>query len=211
MTDARLLPAELPLFPLQGCILLPGELLPLNIFEPRYLNMIDDARAGHGHIGIVQPAAPAPTGEPVLLQTGTAGSIKSFVETPDGRYLITLSGVSRFSLRGETAGAAPYRIGHADYQPYAADLAARVPLSGDRDRLVQLVRSWFAGLGLQTDWGLMADMPLEQLVDKLAMMAPFTPAARQGLLEAADPAARLSQLEALIATQIAGSAGGTLQ
>ncbi|WP_417491140.1 LON peptidase substrate-binding domain-containing protein [Maricaulis sp.] len=211
MNDTRTLPASLPLFPLAGCILLPGELLPLNVFEPRYLNMIDDARRDGGHIGIIQPEAGTGTGEPPLRRIGTAGRIKSFVETRDGRYLVTLDGVSRFELAAEADAATPYRIGRVDYRPFAQDLAPRPSLQGDRERLLRLLQIWFGDARVETDWPTLGTMPLEALVDRLAMLAPLPPQARQDLLEAPDGAARLVLMENLVAGLIAGSAGGTLQ
>ncbi|WP_417482804.1 LON peptidase substrate-binding domain-containing protein [Maricaulis sp.] len=211
MTDTRTLPASLPLFPLAGCILLPGELLPLNVFEPRYLNMIDDARREGGHIGIIQPVTEPADGEPSLRRIGTAGRIKSFVETRDGRYLVTLDGVSRFELAAEADVATPYRIGRVDYRPFLQDLAPRPPLDGDRGRLLRLLQIWFGDAQIQTDWPTLETMPFEALVDRLAMLAPLPPQARQDLLEAPDSAARLALIESLVAGLIASSAGGTLQ
>jgi len=211
MNDTRTLPASLPLFPLTGCILLPGELLPLNVFEPRYLNMIDDARREGGHIGIIQPETDSTAGEPPLRRIGTAGRIKSFVETRDGRYLVTLDGVSRFELAAEADAATPYRIGRVDYRPFTRDLAPRPPLEGDRDRLLRLLQIWFGDAHVQTDWQTLETMPFEALVDRLAMLAPLPPQARQELLEAPDSAARLALIESLVAGLIASSAGGTMQ
>jgi Lon protease-like protein len=211
MNKTRTLPASLPLFPLAGCILLPGELLPLNVFEPRYLNMVDDARREGGHIGIIQPQADRAAGPPSLRRIGTAGLIKSWVETRDGRYLLTLDGVSRFALDAETDAATPYRIGQVDYTPFAQDLAPRPPLDGDRPHLIRLLQTWFGGEQIQLDWTGLDAMPLEALVDRLAMLAPLPAEARQHLLEAPDSAARLARLESLVTTLIAGRAGGTLQ
>lgn len=211
MNNTRTLPAELPLFPLAGHILLPGELLPLNVFEPRYLNLVDDARREGGHIGIIQPAAANDAGHPPLQRTGTAGRIKSFVETPDGRYLVTLTGVSRFALGGEADAGMPYRIGRVDYRPYLQDLAPRPPLAGDRSHLLRLLQAWFSAENLQADWAGVEDTPLEALVDRLAMLAPFPAPIRQGLLEASDSAARLAMIEDVVTTLLAGRAGGTLQ
>ncbi|WP_339743207.1 LON peptidase substrate-binding domain-containing protein [uncultured Maricaulis sp.] len=215
MTKTRTLPATLPLFPLPGCILLPGEILPLNVFEPRYLNMVDDARREGGHIGIIQPqtnrATHQPSGQPPLRRVGTAGHIKSFVETRDGRYLLTLDGICRFTLDAETDAAAPYRTGRVDYTRYVSDLVPRPPLAGNRPRLIALLRAWLGGEPIQLDWTGVDAMPLEALVDRLAMLAPMPAEARQGLLEAPDSAARLARFESLITTLIAGRASGTVQ
>lgn len=211
MNDTRTLPASLPLFPLAGCILLPGEMLPLNVFEPRYLNLVDDVRREGGHIGIIQPEADTPAGQPPLRRVGTAGRIKSFVETPDGRYLLTLDGVSRFALDAEADLAMPYRVGRVDYRPFSGDLAPRPPLEGNRPRLIALLQTWFGGEQIQVDWPSLDEMPFEALVDRLAMLAPLPAQARQDLLEAPDSAARLALIETLVTTLIAGRASGTLQ
>ncbi|SDM24216.1 hypothetical protein SAMN04488568_10775 [Maricaulis salignorans] len=215
MNETQTLPASLPLFPLAGCILLPGELLPLNVFEPRYLNMVDDARREGGHIGIIQPqsgdaAAPAP-GQPALHRVGTAGRIKSFVETRDGRYLLTLAGVSRFALNAEAQAARPYRVGRVDYSGFAQDLAPRPALQGDRSRLIRLLGVWLAGENIQLDWSGLEHMPFEALVDRIAMLAPLPPQTRQDLLEASGSAARAVMIEALVAGLIAARAGGRPQ
>ncbi len=211
MTQTRTLPATLPLFPLVGCILLPGEMLPLNVFEPRYLNMVDDARRDGGHIGIIQPQTVRAAGQPPLRRIGTAGRIKSFAETRDGRYLLTLDGLCRFALEAEADAAVPYRVGRVDYTRFLHDLAPRAPLAGDRPRLIALLHGWLGGQAIQLDWTGVDAMPLETLVDRLAMMAPMPADARQDLLEAPDSATRLARLETLITTLMAGRAGGTLQ
>ena len=117
------LPQVIAVFPLAGAIVLPRGQLPLNIFEPRYLNMVDDAMAGDRIIGMIQPMGASRT-TPVLSPVGCAGRITSFAETSDGRYLITLTGISRFRVASELPSAAPYRQVRALFQPFEADLAA---------------------------------------------------------------------------------------
>jgi len=211
MTQTRTLPASLPLFPLAGCILLPGELLPLNVFEPRYLNMVDDARREGGHIGIIQPQTGAAGAQPPLQRIGTAGRIKAFTETRDGRYLLTLAGVSRFALSAETGADTPYRIGQVDYRPFLQDFGPRAPLAGNRPRLMNLLQAWLAGERIQLDMAALDEMPFAALVDRLAMLAPLPPQARQDLLEAPDSAARLEMIETRLTSLLAGRASGTLQ
>ncbi len=207
MTAATLLPAELPLFPLKGAILLPGEYLPLNVFEPRYLNMVDDARREGGHIGIIQSRAGRPD-LPELELVGCAGRIEEFSETDDGRYLINLKGVARFTLVREIASATPYRVARAHYGRFEADLQPRSELSEDRDRLTYLLQAWFHAEDLTADWKSLSAAPLGSLVDRLAMIAPFEPEEKQRLLEAFDVRQRLSVMEDIIAARLADNAGG---
>lgn len=199
MTQALRPPAELPLFPIRGCILLPGEHLPLNVFEPRYLNMIDDAMAGHRYIGIVQPAATGPKDKPDLERIGCAGVIASHNETEDGRYLLVLQGVMRFVLSGEAVRATPYRLGRADYAPFAADLTPHA-LSPqiDRARFLDLLARFFTHAGLEADWDSLSQAPLTSIADKVAMAAPFDAAGKQALLEAPDAIDRLRTLSAMM-------------
>lgn len=211
MSDATLLPANVPLFPLGGVILLPGEILPLNVFEPRYLNMVDDARRDGGHIGIVQTQAGASGPVPALAAIGSVGRLDSFRETEDGRYLITLTGISRFALGRELDVAAPYRVARADYAPYETDLLPVPPLDEGRERLTHLLQAWFHIEGVGANWESFAAAPLGSLVDRLAMVAPFEGAERQRLLEAMDIRQRLQVMEEIIATRLADQADGAPQ
>lgn len=206
MTQALRPPAELPLFPISGCILLPGEHLPLNVFEPRYLNMIDDAMAGPGFIGIVQPAGRGAKDKPDLERIGCAGVIASHNETEDGRYLIVLQGVIRFSLSGEAARATPYRLGQADYAPFAADLTPQALAPQiDRARFLGLLERFFDHAGLEADWDSLKQAPLTRIADKVAMAAPFDAAAKQALLEAPDATDRLRTLSAMMSLALDSS------
>lgn len=208
MTQA--LPRELPLFPLGGAILLPGEILPLNVFEPRYLNMIDDALAGDRLIGIVQTRPGGTPDRPELETVGAAGRIAEHTETPDGRYLIALEGLSRFRLTGEAERPAPYRTGRVDYTGFADDRGVPdVLLDANRDRLIELLRLWFAHEHVETDWDSVAAAPLARIVDRMAMVAPFTAPERQRLLEARDGRHRLSEMSAILEHRIAEGADGT--
>lgn len=189
-------PGELALFPIRGCILPPGEHLPLNVFEPRYLNMIDDAMAGDRHIGIIQPGEGGTKDAPALETVGTAGRIVSHSETEDGRYLIVLAGVMRFTLAAELDRKVPYRMARADYRGFEQDLDPR-PLSDDvgRAAFLERLRRFFDLAGLDADWDSLERAPLNAVVDKVAMAAPFDPDAKQALLTApklADRAERLS-------------------
>ena len=211
MRDETTLPAELPLFPLGGSILLPGERLPLNVFEPRYLNMVDDVRAGGGHIGIIQVRRGGTPECPALAAVGTAGRLDHFEETDDGRYLITLTGISRFVLAEECDTPTPYRVARADYAPFRADMKPRREVAGDRDRLIRMLQAWFQTEHVAADWESVAEAPLVTVVDQLSMTAPFGALDRQRLLEAADSEARLGEMETILAERLAGGADGPVQ
>ncbi len=211
MTDTRSLPDQLPLFPLGGAILLPGEFLPLNVFEPRYLNMLDDVRRGGGHIGIIQTRQGGTPDKPELRRVGGAGRLVHFDETPDGRYLITLKGVSRFVLAEELDTPTPYRVARPDYTPFAQDLEPRSEIDGDRGRLVTLLQAWFQAEHVAADWESVGAAPLVTLVDQLSMVAPFAAAEKQKLLEAETPAVRLETMQAILAEHLTGGADGPLQ
>lgn len=208
MTETRTLPTELPLFPLGGVILLPGEVLPLNVFEPRYLNMVDDARRGHGHIGIVQTLRGGTSERPELARIGCAGHVSHFEETDDGRYLITLDGVSRFMIKRELDVAVPYRVARADYREFRHDLEPpREPVI-ERERFIRLLQTWFAQEGMRLNWDTAGEIPLHRVVDQLSMNAPFSGAERHRLLMSLDAATRLIDMEEIVAARLAGKAGG---
>jgi len=192
------LPRQLPIFPLAGVLLLPRGRLPLNIFEPRYRAMVEDALGGDRMIGMVQPTDPASRErEPAVYETGCAGRITTFAETDDGRYLITLTGVSRFTIRRELDGVRGYRLVAAAWDRFTDDLAE----SGgdvDRPRLLAGLKGYFKTQGLSVDWSAIESTPDERLVTSLAMICPFTPSEKQALLEAPDLPERAKLLIALI-------------
>jgi len=203
MTEGIEPPAEIKLFPIRGCILLPGEALPLNVFEPRYLNMVDDAMDSDRYIAIVQPVEGGSAEQPALAPIGTAGRIASFSETEDGRYLIVLEGVMRFRVVREIEAAAPYRVAEADYEGFEPDLAPSGLAPGvDREKFLVLLREFFDSAGLQADWDSVERAPLTAISDKVAMAAPFDAVAKQALLEAADPGERVSQLAAMMSEHL---------
>ncbi|WP_125255293.1 LON peptidase substrate-binding domain-containing protein [Brevundimonas fluminis] len=198
------LPQVIPVFPLAGAILLPRGQLPLNIFEPRYLNMIDDAMGADRLIGMVQPSGGAPS-LPALSPVGCVGRITSFAETSDGRYLITLTGVSRWRLTSELPVQTPYRQIRADFTPYEADLT---PDDGaedvdDRAALLDSLHRWLERRGMDVDWDAARDAPAEALVNSLAMALPFEVAEKQALLEARTVADRLTALTAILSIDAA--------
>lgn len=196
------LPQVIPIFPLDGVLLLPHGMLPLNIFEPRYLNMIDDVMAGDRIIGMVQTRGPVADLEevaPNVAHIGCAGRITSYAETPDGRYLITLTGACRFRVGAELPVRTPYRQVRADFAPFEPDLR---PLeegsSAGRPALLEALKAYLEHRGMDVDWRMAREAPLEALVNSLAMALPFDPAEKQALLEAADLEARRTALTALL-------------
>ena len=192
------LPDILPIFPLTGVLLLPRGRLPLNIFEPRYLAMTRDAMDGERLIGMVQPSDP-PIREmnPAVYQTGCAGRITSFSETEDGRFLITLTGGSRFRIKEELPLLSGYRRVVADWQDFAADRDAD-EAGFDRSRLTQGLRSFFIQRQVEANWEAIDKAPGEHLVTSIAMMCPFAPNEKQALLEAPTLGERALLLTALI-------------
>jgi len=194
------LPAALPLFPLSGVVLMPRGALPLNVFEPRYLKMVDDALKGDRLIGIIQPSEdPDRVLKPQLSAIGAAGRLISFCETDDNRYLITLAGICRFRLAGEEAADTPYRIGRCDFSPFAGDLAGAEDFSDfPRDRLMAALKAYLNTRDMQADWKSVTTAPPEALVNALTMMCPFEPAEKQALLEAPSFGERVATLVAIL-------------
>lgn len=193
------LPQVIPVFPLDGVLLLPRGQLPLNIFEPRYLNMIDDVMAGERLIGMVQTVGGS-RARPLLAPVGCVGRVTAYAETSDGRYLITLTGICRFNLRDELPSQLPYRQVKADYEAWAADLNTPEE-DGEfaREPLLAALKAYLNRRSLDVDWETARDAPHEALVNSLAMALPFESAAKQALLEASDLDARTGVLTALLA------------
>jgi uncharacterized protein len=198
-TDLDDLPATLPVFPLPGVLLLPGGRLPLNIFEPRYLAMFDDALASNRLIGMIQPSDDQEQAMvPGLYQTGCAGRITQFAETEDGRYLVTLLGVTRFDTSREIDSMRGYRRVMPEWAPYRDDLTSGEDTGIDRDKLFEVLRGYFDGKGIKVDWKAIERMDNAQLVTTLAMLCPFNPPEKQALLVAADPRERAETMIALM-------------
>jgi len=196
------LPQVVSVFPLDGALLLPRGALPLNIFEPRYLNMIDDAMAGDRIIGMVQTRAGGAR-TPKLAEVGCAGRITSYAETGDGRYLITLTGLCRFHIARELNPATPYRQVEAGY--FASDLIQQAAeYAIDRDRLGDSLRAFADARGLSVDMAGMETAPSEALVNTLAALCPFDTEEKQALLEAPSVPERAETLIALLDIHAAG-------
>ena len=193
------LPSILPIFPLTGVLLLPRGRLPLNIFEPRYLAMTRDALAGERLIGMVQPSDPQAAGDnPPVYPTGCAGRITSFSETDDGRFLITLTGISRFHIREELPLLEGYRRVVPDWRDFARDLAGDDEPGFDRERLLRGLRAYFQHHRIEADWDAITSVPGERLVTSIAMICPFEPSEKQALLEAPDLGERAQLLTAIV-------------
>jgi len=193
------LPANVAVFPLAAALLLPGGRMPLNIFEPRYLQMVDEVIGTSRLIGMIQPALDGRAradGEPELCEVGCLGRLTSFAETSDGRYLISLSGVCRFRIGEELTVKTPYR--QCRIVPFAADLVEDAGASEvDRTSLLKAFRQYLEANELEADWESVSRADNATLVNALSMMAPYGPAEKQALLEAADLKTRAETLIAI--------------
>ena len=195
------LPQEIPVFPLAAALLLPGGKLPLNIFEPRYLAMVEDALAAGRMFGMVQPDPAAPEGPagPALYRIGCLGRLTSFSETEDGRYLITLTGLLRYEIEAEIAPRRGYRRVRAGYASFLGELDPEPqPIGVERETLLAALRGYFTRRGFDANWDAIRRMDDPLLVGTLCMVCPFEPAEKQALLEASDQAARAAALLALL-------------
>ncbi len=181
---ADALPGAIPVFPLAGVLLLPRGHLPLNIFEPRYRAMVDDALRSDRLIGMIQPMKAAAQNGADLFSIGCAGRITSFTETEDDRYLITLTGLSRFKMTMELPPQQGYRRAAVDWSAFAEDLKPMNCLDLDRAKLQPLLSSYFSLHGLSCDWDMIDGATDERLITCLSMICPFDPCEKQALLEA---------------------------
>jgi hypothetical protein len=205
------LPATLPIFPLSGVLLLPHSALPLNVFEPRYLELVDDALSAGRLIGMIQPVESEETVlKPKLSQIGCAGRLISYRETEDNRYLITLQGICRFRVAEEISTLSAYRQVACDFRSFAADLAQSQDGDFPRDRLLAALKDYLARRDMKADWKSVMTAPAESLVNALAMMCPFEPAEKQALLEAPSWIERVSTLVALLEISSPGAGPTTL-
>ncbi|MGI9386242.1 MAG: LON peptidase substrate-binding domain-containing protein [Methyloligellaceae bacterium] len=210
------LPAKIPVFPLGGAILLPRASLPLNIFEPRYLEMIDYAISGDRIIGMIQPRVnsgetQSPEGKSVPLKSsGCAGRLTAFSETEDDHVLITLIGISRFEIKGEEDTEAPFRICEASFAPFADDLVHDVGSDDvDPDHLLEVLKTYLKVHDLQADWQGIHRSSSEFLVNTLSVISPYGPEEKQALLEAVDLKTRAEVLIALAEMDIASRGDGS--
>jgi Lon protease-like protein len=206
------LPEVIPVFPLPGALLLPRGQMPLNIFEPRYLAMVDDSmRDGHRLIGMIQPdpAHPGSPEKPTLFKVGCVGRITQLAETGDGRYLMQLTGIARFQVEEELKVSTLYRQCRVTYQPFADDFVARKGEDEvDRKAVLEALTAFLKVNNLKTDWQGVESAPNEALVNALAMMSPYGAAEKQALLEAPTLKARAEILIAVTEMDIAKKTAG---
>ena len=211
------LPENIPVFPLTGALLLPRGQMPLTIFEPRYLEMVDDSlRDGHRLIGMIQPdrshpetAHPGSDDKPVLFKVGCVGRITQIAESGDGRYLLQLTGVARFRVEEELKVATAYRQCRVSYQPFADDFIARKGEDAvDREAVLEALTAFLKANNLKTDWEGVESAPNEALVNALAMMSPYGAAEKQALLEAPDLKSRAEILIAVTEMELAKKTAG---
>ncbi len=202
------MPSIIPIFPLPGALLLPRGQMPLNIFEPRYLAMIDDVIKTHRIVGMIQPESSLTNGKPALYSLGCAGKVTSFSETGDGRYLVTLTGIARYHIDEELTVMTPYRQCRVDFGTFARDFDSEAGEEDvDRAGLLRTLRSFAEAHGLSVDWQGIDDAPNDALVNALSMMSPFGPREKQALLEAADLKTRADVLIAIAEIELARGAG----
>ena len=201
------LPETIPVFPLPGALLLPRGQMPLNIFEPRYLEMVDDSlRDGHRLIGMIQPdpAHPGPEDRPNLYRIGCVGRITQLAETGDARYLLQLTGVARFRLVAELKVATAYRQCRVDFIPFSDDFVARRGEElVDRKAVLETLTAFLKANNLKADWEGIENAPNEALVNALAMMSPYDAAEKQAMLEAPDLKTRAEILVAVTEIELA--------
>tara|TARA_A100001011_G_scaffold202308_1_gene210685 strand:- start:3834 stop:4487 length:654 start_codon:yes stop_codon:yes gene_type:complete len=186
--DVNNLPKEIPLFPLPGALLLPKSKLPLNLFEPKYLTMLNDVLKTEDRlIGMIQPVSTPEgrTGSRQLHQIGCAGRIVSFNETKDGRYLITLEGISRYRFKNISEGFYPYTKGNVSWESFSEDLEKTKPDKNfNRTEFLEILSKYFAAAQLSSDWSSLKEADEELLINSLSMLCPFDPEEKQALLEA---------------------------
>ena len=215
------LPDTIPVFPLPGALLLPRARLPLHLFEPRYLQMLQDALATPGRlIGMIQPRS-VPQGEASRLHTiGCAGRVTAFSETDDGRYMITLTGVSRFRIKAEVdAGQTPYRRMQVNWEGFPHDTGPAETDAGlDRPEFLALLKRYFVAAHLSSEWDSLKEAEDELLINALSMLCPFAPEEKQALLEAPSLSTRRETLVMLmefalraVSGGVEGDQGGTVQ
>ncbi len=206
MTRVTELPGSIPVFPLPGALLLPRARLPLHLFEPRYLQMLEDAlKTPSRLIGMVQPNARPKGDKGALHRIGCAGRVTQFSETEDGRYMITLCGISRFRIGDEVEGFTPYRRLEVNWDGFDRDQGGPEHDRGfDRDAFLDLLDRYFSARDLSADWATLKDADNELLINSLSMLLDFEPEEKQALLEAPSLSTRRETLVTLIEYALRG-------
>jgi len=205
------LPKTVAIFPLTGALLLPRGALPLNVFEPRYLALVDDVLGVTRTIGMIQPTEHEEKSlRPPLSEVGCLGRITGFSEGEDRRYHITLTGICRFRVSEELASDTPYRQIIPDYSAFAGDLVSREDVEFPRERLMEALKSYLARRDMKADWQSVMNAPAETLVNALSMLCPFEPAEKQAILEAPGWDERVATLVALLEMASIRPASGSL-
>jgi Lon protease-like protein len=207
--SAQDLPPSLPLFPVAGALLLPRRPIQLNVFEPRFVAMLDDALTGERLIGMIQPKAgeDAVGPNPELCEVGCLGRIVQYAEIGDGRCFVTLMGVTRFRVAEELTTLTPYRIARAEYSPFAQDFVEGAgEAEVDREALLKALRDFAKANDLKIDWDDIREASNETLVNSLAIMSPYGAREKQAMLEAADLKSRAEILVAIAQFDLAGGA-----
>ena len=208
-TSAQL-PRTLPVFPLPGALVMPGSELPLNIFEPRYLNMVEDALGSHRLIGMIQPALAAGAPRHALSRSGCAGRITQFRETADGRIELVLTGACRFDAGEELSTTRGYRMLVPEWGRFVADCAEPAPSALlQRAQLLTALHTYFDAKDLQADWSRLERLDARRVLNSLTCVLPLDNADKQALLETADEDERARLFIALLGTASAGAAGAT--
>jgi uncharacterized protein len=208
------LPRRMPVFPLLRAILLPRATLPLNVFEPRYLEMLNDVMATSRVLAIVQPAGTeeeSPPGRSVALRRiGCVGRVTSYQEADDGRLVIALTGIARCALTAEAAADKPYRVWEVSCQDFSGDFVAdKGEDEVDRQGLLRALKTYLDARNLKADWSAVSQSSTETLVNSLALASPYGPEEKQALLEAPSLKARAEALVALAEMELAAGAGGS--
>ena len=202
MNEKNKLPSIIPIFPLSNFIIFPNTTVPLNIFEPRYIQMIDDSMKSHRMIGMVQPKKSGQLKKPDLYNVGCIGKITSFNETDDGRYLIIISGVSRFNINEEISSDKLYRSCNVNYENYIKDLDEKIETlnSKDLDKIFKDLKSLFEKKGFVVDWSNLKKQDFSNTLNTLSMASPFSLEEKQVLLETKDLNTRKLRLEEILKT-----------
>jgi Lon protease-like protein len=208
------LPSVIPIFPLAGALLLPRRPLPLSIFEPRYLAMIDDALSGDRLIGMIQPSGGEESADqwPALCAVGCVGRITQFAETGDGRCFVTLTGVARFGVVAEAPAATLYRQARVDFAPFSNDFREGEGENAvDRSGLLTALRKFAEANKFKVDWDDIKKASNEALVNGLSMLSPYGAKEKQALLEASDLKARADMLVAITQMELARGESASTQ